>query len=356
MFWFHKEKNPNERRILITGGCGCGGSSFATFELNSDNQVYIIDLMTSSSSQLSAELLKKNPNAKKLKIIKGDICNGKLVYKLLKKYKIDWLVHFAAEDTVLSSIKDAANYMKNNIYGTYEVLNAALKYYKELYGDKKDQFRFHHVSTDEVFGDLPMESTELFTEESLYNPSNPYSSTKASADLMVKAWNRTYSLPITLSYCSNIFGPGQNHDRFVAKVIVKLVNRENMPLYNQGKDLRNWLFVEEHSRAIHLIITKGKIGEAYCIGSDDNKTTSEVAEVICNYLKTLYKDKIDYSNFVQVTEEFHGEDHRHAVDCFKLRNELDFQNEYQFEDAIQQTINWYLKNYNISSHKGENKT
>lgn len=352
MWWpWSKPKNPNERRILVTGGAGCGGANFANFELNYDNKVYILDLLNTPTALLAANFLKKNPNAKKLTIIKGNICNGKFINKILTKYKIDWVVHFAMEDGALNSVKNPGNYIQSNVVGTYEVLKACSDYYEQLYGERKDRFHFHHISTDEIFGDLPIDTTELFNEQSLYNPSNPFASTKAAADLISKAWFKTYRLPLTISYSGNLFGPLQNHDRLVAKTIVTLVNREQMPVYNQGKDLRNWVYVGDHSEAIHNIITKGKDGEAYCISSGDNLTNQEVVQKICTILSTEYNSKTDYSSLIQYTENYHGEDQRHQMDNFKLRTELGYQPETPFDDALRKTVRWYLKNYNIKSYK-----
>lgn len=353
MWPWSKPKNPNERRILITGGGGCGGANFANFELNYDNSVYIVDLFNTPNTLLSVNFLKRNPNSRKLKVIKGDICNRQFIYKLLNKYKIDWVVHFAMEDGAFNSVKSPGNYIHTNVIGTYEVLRASSMYYDNLYGERKDRFRLHHISTDEIFGDLPIDTTELFNEQSLYNPSSPFASTKAAADLISKAWYKTYHLPLTISYSGNLFGPLQNHDRLVAKTIVTLVNQEQMPIYNQGKDLRNWVYVGDHSEAVHNIITKGKMGESYCISSNDNLTNQDVVQRICNILSREYNNQIDYTSFIQYTENFRGEDQRHQMDNYRLRNELGYELGTPFDEAMLKTVRWYLKYYNIKACKGK---
>ncbi len=309
-------------KLLVTGGAGFIGSNFIHYILKkySDYQITNLDALTYCGN---LENLKEVENNVNYKFVKGDICDVELVDNLIKN--CDAIVHFAAESHVDRSILDSSPFIKTNILGTVNLLNAAQKYNK----------RFHHVSTDEVFGSLG--SIGYFCEKSLYDPHSPYSASKAASDHLVRSYFYTHGLPITITNCSNNYGPYQFPEKLIPLFVTNLLEGEKVPIYGDGLNIRDWLYVEDHCHAIDLVLHKGKIGETYCVGGDEERTNMEITRKILEILG-FNEEKIEYV----VDRKAH--DKRYAIDASKIKKELGWLPEHTFEDAMEKTIKWYTKN------------
>ncbi len=315
-------------RILVTGGAGFIGSNFVYYELKNhpDDKIVCLDALTYAGNLHTLESAMQNDN---FKFVKGDIADREAVYNLFEQEKIDIVVNFAAESHVDRSVENPEIFLKTNIIGTSVLLDACRKY-----GIR----RYHQVSTDEVYGDLPLDRTDLFfTETTPIHTSSPYSSSKAAADLLVQAYHRTYGLPITISRCSNNYGPYHFPEKLIPLMISRALADESLPVYGKGENVRDWLYVEDHCSAIDLIIRKGKDGEVYNIGGHNERTNLEVVKTI---LKVLQKPE---SLITYVTDR-PGHDLRYAIDPTKIHNELGWLPTTKFDDGIKKTIKWYLDN------------
>ena len=310
--------------LLVTGGAGFIGSNFIHYILNKypDYKIVNLDLLTYAGDLANIKEAEKNPS---YTFVKGDINDYKLLTKLVKEHKIDTIVHLAAESHVDRSIAGPDVFLQTNILGTANLLKVALE---------NDKLRFHHVSTDEVFGSLG--KTGKFDENTAYDPRSPYSASKASSDHLVRAYFHTYNLPITISNCSNNYGPRQHTEKLIPLFISNLLLDKKVPLYGKGENIRDWLYVGDHCIALDLIIHKGKIGETYCIGGDAEKTNQQIAELLLQKLDKT-KDMIEY-----VTDR-PGHDFRYAIDFSKIKSELGWQPSVSFEEGIAKTIEWYKK-------------
>jgi len=315
-------------KLLVTGGAGFIGSNFILYWLKKYPQDKIVNLdkLTYAGNLENLKSIEKNPN---YEFVQGDICNPQLVNSLTEK--TDVIVHFAAESHVDRSILDPAPFIKTNIEGTYVLLEAALK---------NKVKRFHHISTDEVFGALELNSKEKFNEKTNYNPRSPYSASKAASDHLVNAYHTTYNLPITISNCSNNFGPFQFPEKFIPLAITNIIEGKKVPVYGDGLYVRDWLFVEDHCKAIDVILQKGKIGETYFIGSLTEDINN--LEVIKKILKIMNKDE----TVIEYVKDRPGHDRRYAIDWSKINRELCWKPEYDFDEYLKSTVDWYLKNQN----------
>ncbi len=315
-------------KLLVTGGAGFIGSNFILYWLKKYPQDKIINLdkLTYAGNLENLKSVENNPN---YQFIKGDICDKNFVFEITKN--IDVIVHFAAESHVDRSILDPSPFVKTNVEGTYVLLEAALK---------NKVFRFHHISTDEVFGALPLNSKEKFNEKTNYNPRSPYSASKAASDHLVRAYHITYNLPTTISNCSNNFGPYQFPEKFIPLAITNILEGKKIPIYGDGLYVRDWLYVEDHCRAIDLIIHKGKIGETYFIGG----LTEDISnlEVVKKIIKFMNKDE----TVIEFVKDRPGHDRRYAIDWSKIKNELGWQPEFDFDTYLKKTIDWYKNNEN----------
>ncbi len=315
-------------KLLVTGGAGFIGSNFILYWLKKYPQDKIVNLdkLTYAGNLENLKSIEKNPN---YSFVHGDICNPQLVNSLIKNELIDTIVHFAAESHVDRSILDPAPFIKTNIEGTYILLEAALK---------NKVKRFHHISTDEVFGALPLNSKEKFNEKTAYNPRSPYSASKAASDHLVRAYQVTYNLPATISNCSNNFGPYHFPEKLIPLAITNLIEGKKVPVYGDGLYVRDWLYVEDHCKAIDLILQKGKVGETYFIGglADDISNL----DVIKKILRLMGKDesKIEY------VKDRPGHDRRYAIDWSKINKELGWKPEHDFDDYLKITIEWFKTN------------
>ena len=315
-------------KILVTGGAGFIGSNFVYYELKKypQDEIVCLDALTYAGNLHTLEDAMKN---EKFKFVKGDIADRELVYKLFEDEKFDIVVNFAAESHVDRSVENPEIFLKTNIIGTSVLMDASRKY-----GVK----RYHQVSTDEVYGDLPLDRPDLFfTEETPIHTSSPYSSSKAAADLLVQAYSRTYGLPVSISRCSNNYGPYHFPEKLIPLMISRALADESLPVYGKGENVRDWLYVEDHCAAIDLIIRKGKEGEVYNIGGHNEKTNLEVVKTI---LKALGKPE---SLITYVTDR-PGHDLRYAIDPTKIHNDLGWLPQTKFDDGIEKTIKWYLDN------------
>ncbi|KAF0091885.1 MAG: dTDP-glucose 4 6-dehydratase [Fusobacteria bacterium] len=314
--------------ILITGGAGFIGSNFV-FHMLKEHPTYRIvclDALTYAGNLSTLEPVMDNPN---FRFVKGDITDREVVDKLFEEEKFDFVVNFAAESHVDRSIEDPGIFLKTNILGTQVLLDSSRKY-----GVK----RFHQVSTDEVYGDLPLDRLDLFfTEETPIHTSSPYSASKASADLLVQAYNRTFKLPITISRCSNNYGPYHFPEKLIPLIISRALNDESLPVYGKGENVRDWLYVEDHCTAIDLILHKGKDGEVYNIGGHNEKTNLEV-------VKTILKELGKPESLITYVKDRAGHDMRYAIDPSKTRRELGWEPTTLFDEGIKKTIKWYLDN------------
>jgi len=313
-------------KLLVTGGVGFIGSNFILYWLKNhpSDKIINLDKLTYAGN---LENLKSVENNKNYQFVKGDICDRKLVDELMKNVNV--VVHFAAESHVDRSILDPAPFIQTNIIGTYTLLESALQ---------NKIKRFHHISTDEVFGALSLDSKEKFNEKTPYNPRSPYAASKAASDHLVRAYFHTYGLPITISNCSNNFGPYQFPEKLISLTITNILEGKKVPIYGDGLYVRDWLYVKDHVRAIELILQKGRIGETYLIGGlTDNISNNEVVKMI---LKIMGKDE----NWIKHVKDRPGHDRRYAIDWSKIKRELGWQPQYSFDEVLVKTVQWYLKN------------
>jgi len=314
-------------RLLVTGGAGFIGSNFILYWLkhHPQDQIVNLDKLTYASNLNNLKSIEKNPN---YQFIKGDIINLQKVNKAVKD--VDIVVHFAAETHVDRSIIGPAKFILTNVVGTQVLLDASLKAKIK---------RFHHISTDEVYGQLALDSKKKFSETTLYDPRSPYSASKAASDHLVRAYYHTYNLPITVSNCSNNYGPYQFPEKFIALAITNLLKGKKVPVYGDGKYVRDWLYVDDHCRAIDLILEKGKIGETYCVGGlTEDFNNLEIIKKICQIMGKNFDDSVEF-----VTDR-PGHDRRYAVDWSKIKNELGWQPKADFDTHLASTIKWYEQN------------
>ncbi|MBN8827978.1 MAG: dTDP-glucose 4,6-dehydratase [Sphingobacteriia bacterium] len=320
--------------LLVTGGLGFIGSNFVNLFSDKYN-IIILDKYTYAANE-------KNIIPKNVKIIKGDIGDIPLVTKLLEENNIQAIVNFAAESHVDNSINSPKEFINTNIVGTYNLLNSALDYFKNF---NKSEFRFLHVSTDEVFGSLNLDE-EAFTENSQYKPNSPYSASKAASDHLVRAWFHTYGLPTIITNCSNNYGPNQHTEKLIPNMIKCALSNKPLPVYGNGKNIRDWIFVNDHCHGINLALTKGRIGETYCFGGEAEKQNLEVVNAICEALDSI-KPKTDgksYKSQISFVTDRPGHDFRYAINNSKAYNELGYKLQYNFSQGLEFTVKWYLSN------------
>ena len=325
--------------ILVTGGCGFIGSNFIKYTLKKYSQVKIINLdnLTYAGRIINLSSVTKERHV----FVKGDICNKELVDSLFKKYKIDSVINFAAESHVDRSIDRPQKFVDTNILGTLNLLEHARKYYME---SKNSKFRFLHISTDEVFGTLG--DFGKFNEETPYDPSSPYSASKAGSDHLVRAWNKTYALPTLITNCSNNYGPYQFPEKLIPLMIINAINGKPLPVYGAGKNIRDWLYVLDHCEAILTVLEKGKIGQTYNIGGSNEIKNLEVVEMICNALDGILpqKNNKSYKDLINFVKDRPGHDFRYAIDATKINLKLGWYPKESFESGLEKTIKWYIEN------------
>ena len=329
--------------ILITGGAGFIGSALVRYLLtNTDAHVINIDKLTYAGNleSIPLDMISKNYT-----FINCDICDKNKLNDVFEKYSPNIVFHLAAESHVDRSIESPEVFVKTNVLGTCNILNASLK----IYESKRDSyfFRFHHISTDEVYGDLVNED-DLFTESTPYDPSSPYSASKAGSDHLVRAWGKTYGLPYVITNCSNNYGPYHFPEKLIPHIILNAIEGKNLPVYGNGMQIRDWLFVDDHVKALYKVATEGKEGETYNIGGHNEKKNIEVVETICNLLDDLVDEKPNginsFKELITFVKDRPGHDLRYAIDASKIEKELNWIPEESFNTGIRKTVEWYLNN------------
>ena len=331
--------------ILVTGGAGFIGSNFILNFLNNNSEIHVVnlDLLTYAGD---LDNLKELENKLNYTFVKGDICERELVESLFKKYNFKGVIHFAAESHVDNSIKNPDAFVKTNVFGTFNLIDVAKNYWMESPNNFKKGFesaRFHHISTDEVYGTLG--EVGLFTEETSYAPNSPYSASKASSDFMVRSYFHTYGMNVVTTNCSNNYGPKQHDEKLIPTIIRKAISGEKIPIYGDGKNIRDWLYVLDHCKGIELVFNTGKTGETYNIGGKNERDNLYIVDVICGILDTVIPKEKSYKEQISFVKDRPGHDFRYAIDASKIENELGWKADENFETGIQKTIEWYLKKY-----------
>ena len=337
----------SSKTFFITGGAGFIGSAVVRHLINNTNHnVVNVDKLTYAGN---LESLKSIAGSERYHFEQVDIIDANKIPLLLEKYQPDVIMHLAAESHVDRSIDNSDAFIQTNIVGTYNLLDKTRQYWNNLPADKKQSFRFHHISTDEVFGDLPHPGSfkgqlPLFTETSSYAPSSPYSASKAASDHLVRAWGRTYQLPIIITNCSNNYGPYHFPEKLIPLVILNAINNKALPVYGKGQQIRDWLYVEDHARALLKVALDGKIGETYNIGGNNEMTNLEVVTTICSILDELKPKSTAYAKQIEFVADRPGHDMRYAIDATKIQTELGWSPKYTFAEGIRATVHWYLAN------------
>ncbi len=326
-------------KLIVTGGAGFIGSAYINLILkDKDYEILNLDKLTYAADLGNIQL---GSIKGKYNFLEVDICNQKEIAHIINDFQPDSIIHLAAESHVDRSISDPGDFINTNILGTYNLLEESLRYFDSS-NKKKGEFLFHHVSTDEVYGDLG-DTEGMFTETSPYMPSSPYSASKASSDHLVRAWNRTYGLPTIITNCSNNYGPNQHREKFIPTIIFTAINWKKIPIYGDGKQIRDWLFVEDHVLGLKKVLEKGELGHTYNIGGNSAITNIELVHKVCDCLDELQPSKNgSYSELVSFVEDRKGHDRKYAVDTNKISNELGWLPLESFESGIRKTVQWYL--------------
>jgi dTDP-glucose 4,6-dehydratase len=335
----------NNKTILITGGAGFIGSELVRHLIeNTRYSVVNIDKLTYSGNLQSLVSVENNENYIFMQI---DICDENELKRVFTENKPDIVMHLAAESHVDRSIDGPKEFIQTNIVGTFVLLEQVRNYWQKLHGLKKEAFRFLHVSTDEVYGDLNGKE-DFFLEDTAYDPSSPYSATKASSDHLVRAWFRTYQLPVLITNCSNNYGPYQFPEKLIPHIILNATEGKDLPIYGDGKQIRDWLYVNDHVRALLTVALKGKVGETYNIGGNNEVQNIQVVEKICDILDTLIPDRLNglssYRELITYVQDRPGHDVRYAIDNTKIKSQLGWEPKESFKSGMQKTVEWYLSN------------
>lgn len=332
-------------KILVTGGAGFIGSAVVRHIINhTQDSVINLDKLTYAGN---LDSIASVADSERYAFVQADICDRAALDKIFAEHQPDAVMHLAAESHVDRSIDSAGEFIQTNIVGTFTLLEAARAYYQTLPSERKAQFRFHHISTDEVYGDLHG-TDDLFTETTPYAPSSPYSASKASSDHLVRAWRRTYGLPTIVTNCSNNYGCYHFPEKLIPHMILNALDGKPLPVYGDGKQIRDWLYVEDHARALYLVVTQGRIGETYNIGGFNEKQNIEVVRTICQLLEELAPNKpqgiAHYADLITHVTDRAGHDVRYAIDASKIQRELGWAPQETFESGIRKTVQWYLDN------------
>ncbi len=330
-------------KIIVTGGAGFIGSAVIRHIIsNTDDEVLNIDKLTYAGN---LESLRDIAQSARYNFQQIDICDKEALEQAFNSFQPNLVMHLAAESHVDRSIDGPAEFINTNIVGTYHLLEVARQYWQNLGNIGKQQFKFHHISTDEVYGDLEG-TTDLFTETTPYAPSSPYSASKASSDHLVRAWHRTYGFPIVVTNCSNNYGPYHFPEKLIPLVILNALDGKALPIYGKGNQIRDWLYVEDHARALYKVVTEGKVGETYNIGGHNEKQNIEVVKTICKILDELkpQENGQPYESLITFVKDRPGHDLRYAIDANKIANELNWTPKETFDSGIRKTVEWYLNN------------
>ena len=333
------------KNILLTGTAGFIGSNFVPYFLEKYPEYNLInlDLLTYAGNLDNLKECEGNP---RYKFIKGDICNRDLVEFIFSEYNIKGVIHFAAESHVDNSIKNPGVFVETNVNGTFTLIDVAQKQWMDkpfTYKADYEGCRFHHISTDEVYGTL--NETDLFTEETSYAPNSPYSASKASSDMIVRSYHETYGLNTVITNCSNNYGPKQHDEKLIPTIIRKCLAGESIPIYGDGKNIRDWLYVLDHCKGIDLVFHKGKEGNVYNIGGRNERTNLQIVDTICSILDKKVPKERSYKELITFVEDRAGHDRRYAIDASKIETELGWRADENFDSGIVKTVDWYLEKY-----------
>lgn len=328
-------------KILITGGAGFIGSAVIRLAIKKGIDIVNVDCLTYAANEANLESVSSSPHYTFEKI---NICDSDDIRKCLNTHKPDAIMHLAAESHVDRSIDGPGAFIQTNVIGTFNLLQESRQYWDGLTGSKKEAFRFHHVSTDEVYGDLTLDGP-AFTEETPYDPSSPYSASKAASDHLVRAWERTYGLPVLITNSSNNYGPYQFPEKLIPVVILKALHGEPIPVYGKGDNIRDWLYVDDHADALLTVLHKSKLGETYNIGGNNERTNLEIVKTICKIIDDKKIGTVSKSeSLITFVTDRPGHDNRYAINAEKIKNELDWEPTVQWNKGFEQTIDWYLQN------------
>jgi dTDP-glucose 4,6-dehydratase len=332
------------KHVLVTGGAGFIGSNFVRYLLQAEPEAQVINLDALTYAG-SLENLKDLPGAERYTFVQGDICDRELVPQLLRQHQIDTIIHFAAETHVDRSILGPEPFIQANVFGTFNLLESARRFWLEEGGLPKDQVRFHHVSTDEVYGTLSP-NDPAFSETTPYAPNSPYAASKASSDHIARSYAHTYGLPVTISNCSNNYGPYQFPEKLIPLIILNAQTGKPLPVYGDGQQIRDWLYVEDHCEAIHLIVTKGQPGETYNIGGGNQPPNLTIIETICDMLDEFQpaSENIPHTRLIQYVTDRPGHDRRYAMNIDKIKRDLGWAPRHSLSDGLRATVEWYLSN------------
>jgi len=330
--------------ILVTGGAGFIGSALIRFLIaNTKCKILNLDKLSYAGNLQSLSMIENHVN---YSFVCADICEKEQLEKIITKFSPDVVMHLAAESHVDNSIENSNDFIQTNIVGTYNLLEVCRKYWCQLSAERKLTFRFHHISTDEVFGELGLAG--MFSEQSPYRPSSPYSASKASSDHLVRAWYVTYGLPIIITNCSNNYGAHQFSEKLIPRMILNALAGSPLPVYGNGEQIRDWLYVDDHVEALYKVVTSGVVGETYNIGGSTEKKNIEVVQLICQILEELAPDKPEglknYSDLIQYVTDRPGHDFRYAIDASKISTQLGWKAKESFESGLKKTVQWYLEN------------
>ena len=330
-------------RLLITGGLGFIGSNLSKYMLGrGEHELLVVDNLTYAAN---IDLLNQFEKHKNFNFLKIDICDSKNIKKSFKDFQPESVLHLAAESHVDRSISQPLEFINTNVIGTFQLLQDSLEFYKELKAADKEKFKFIHVSTDEVFGDLDKKESPSL-ENDAYNPSSPYSASKASSDLLVQAWNRTYNFPGIVTHCTNNFGPYQNQEKLIPSTISKIINNKNIPIYGNGKQKRDWLFVMDHITALEAILKKGSLHESYNIGGNNQIENLTIVEKIISLIASkMSLNEKKLKKLVKFVQDRPGHDFKYSLNCNKIKNDLNWEPLKSFEESLETTVDWYIEHF-----------
>lgn len=327
--------------LLITGGSGFIGSALCRMAIARGERVVNVDALTYAANQASLAPIADHKNYSFEQV---DIRDDDAVSSVIAQYRPRAILHLAAESHVDRSIDGPSAFIETNVMGTFNLLQAARAHFETLSGSEKEQFRFHHVSTDEVYGDLDV-NDPAFSEETPYDPSSPYSASKAASDHLVRAWHRTYGLPVLITNCSNNYGPYQFPEKLIPVVILKALHGDNIPVYGTGENIRDWLYVDDHADALLTVLDKGQLGRTYNIGGNNERTNIELVRTLCTLMDdNPATNRTDHAELITFVTDRPGHDQRYAIDPARIRDELGWSPKVQWNEGFEQTLNWYLKN------------
>ena len=341
------QNNNTKKNILLTGTAGFIGSNFVPYFLDKYPEYNLVnlDLLTYAGT---LDNLKECENNPRYKFIKGDICNRELVEFIFSEYDISGVIHFAAESHVDNSIKNPGVFVQTNVNGTFTLIDVAYKYWMNKpfeYKTKYQDCRFHHISTDEVYGTLSENPNDLFTENTPYAPNSPYSASKSSSDMIIRAYNETYGMNTVITNCSNNYGPKQHDEKLIPTIIRNALKGNPIPIYGDGKNIRDWLYVLDHCKGIDIVYHRGITGQTYNIGGRNERTNLQIVDRICTILDQQVPKETSYKELITFVEDRAGHDRRYAIDATKLENELGWKADENFDSGIVKTIEWYLNKY-----------